>query len=81
MRRIGTKNAKLAFLGKNHEVVPIPKQGGTGTTQRNPIGTGTGTSGTDTTIQKVFGTGTTASKMPRFCSFAHLSLNSHTGSI
>ena len=24
--------AKSAFMGKNHEVVPVPKQGGTGTT-------------------------------------------------
>ena len=51
------KRENLAFLGKNHEVVPVPKQGGTGTTQQNPIGTGTGT--------KQSGTGTTASKMPR----------------
>ena len=52
------KMQKLAFLGKNHEVVPVPKQGGTGTTQQNLIGTGTDTSGTGTTIQNVYGTST-----------------------
>ena len=63
---------KLAFLGKNYEVVPVPKQGGTGTTIQKPIGTGTDTSGTGTTIQNVYGTGTdqsgidtTLPKMPR----------------
>ena len=72
-RELVPKDAKLAFLGKNHEVVPVPKLGGTGTTQHNPISTGTDTSGTGTTMQKVFGigtkhsgTGTTASTMPRF---------------
>ena len=82
------KDAKLAFMGKNHEVVPVPKQGGTGTTQQNPFGTGTDTSGTGTTMQNVFGTGTKhsgtgtiVSKMPRFCSFAHLSPNSYTVSM
>ena len=35
---------KETFLGKNFEVVPVPKQGGTGTTQQKPIGTGTDTS-------------------------------------
>ena len=66
------KREKEAFLGKNPEVVPVPKQGGTGTTQQNPIGTGTGASGTGTTIQNVYGTsteqsgtGTTLPKMPR----------------
>ena len=27
------KMQKLAFMGKNYEAVPVPKQGGTGTTQ------------------------------------------------
>ena len=52
------KDAKSAFMGKNHEVVPVPKKGGTGTTIQNPFGTGTKSSGTGTTIQNVFGTGT-----------------------
>ena len=43
------KMQKLAFLGKNYEAVPVPKQGGTGTTIQKPIGTGTDTSGTGTT--------------------------------
>ena len=67
------KDAKLAFMGKNYEVVPVPKQGGIGTTIQKPIGTGTDTSGTGTTIQNVYGTdtkqsgiGTTLFKMPRF---------------
>ena len=58
---------KETFMGKNFEAVPVPKQGGTGTTQQKPIGTGT-----DTPLQNAFGTGTeqsgtgtTASKMPR----------------
>ena len=72
-RKMVPKDAKLAFLGKNHEVVSIPKQGGTGTTIQNPIGTGTDASGTGTTIQKVYGIGTkqsgtdtTLPKIPRF---------------
>ena len=71
------KEGKSSISGQNHEVVPVPKRGGTGTTIQNPLGTGTKTSGTDTTIQNVFGidikqsgTGTTDSKMPRFGSFA-----------
>ena len=65
------KEGKSSNSGQNHKVVSVPKQGGTGTTIQNPIGTGTKASGTGTTIQKVFGTGTkhsgtgtTASKMP-----------------
>ena len=58
-------------MGKIYEAVQEPKQGGTGTTQQKPIGTGTDTSGT----------GTIVSKMPRLCSFAYLSLNSCTDSI
>ena len=50
MKIIGTKEGKRNNSGQNHEVVPVPKQGGTGTTQQNPIGTGTDTSGTGTTI-------------------------------
>ena len=67
------KEGKRSNSGQNHEVVPVPKQGGTDTTQHNPIGTGTGASGIGTTIQNVYGTGTeqsgtgtTMSKMPRF---------------
>ena len=54
------KESKRSNSGQNHEVVPVPKQGGTGTTQQNLIGTGTEQSGTDTIV----------SKMPRLCSFA-----------
>ena len=68
------KRAKRSISGQNHEVVPVPKQGGTGTTIPNPFGTGTKTSGTGTTIQNVFGTstkhsgtGTVVSKSPNFC--------------
>ena len=82
------KRAKSANSGQNHEVVLVPKQGGTGTTQQNPFGTGTKTSGTGTTMHNVFGTGTkhsgtgtTVSKNPDFCSFVYLSPNSHTDSI
>ena len=71
------KRAKSSISGQNHEVVPVPKQGGTGTTIQNPFGTGTMTSGTSTTIQNVFGTGTkhsgigmTVSKSPDFGHFA-----------
>ena len=67
------KEGKSYISGQNHEVVPVPKQGGTGTPIQNPFGTGTKTSGTGTTIQKVFGTGTkhsgtgtTVSKSPNF---------------
>ena len=70
------KRAELTFLG-NHEVVPVLKQGGTGTTIQNPFRTGTNTSGTGTTIHNVFGTGTkhsgtgtTVSKCPDFGNFA-----------
>ena len=68
------KGQKPTFLSKNRKVVPVPKQGGTGTTQQNSIGTGTDTSGISTTIHNRFGTGTgteqsgtgtTVSKMPR----------------
>ena len=52
------KRARINIYGQNHEVVPVPKQGGTGTTIQNPFGTCTKTSGTGTTIQNVFGTGT-----------------------
>ena len=62
------KRAKSSISGQNHEVVPVPKQGGTGTTIQNPFGTGTTiqnpfgtgtkTSSTGTTIQNVFSTGT-----------------------
>ena len=75
-------------MGKNFEVVPVPKQGGTGITQQKPIGTDTDTSGTDTTQHNQINTGTeqsgigtTVSKMPRLCSFAYLSLNSYSVSI
>ena len=43
------KREKEAILEKNFEAVPVPKQGGTGTTQHKPIGTGTDTSDTGTT--------------------------------
>ena len=71
------KEGKSSISGQNHEVVPVPKQGGTGTTIHNPFGTGTNTSGTGTTMKNVFGTGTKHSdtgtivtKNPDFCSFA-----------
>ena len=64
------KEGKSSISRQNHEVVPVPKQGGTGTTIQNPFGTGTKTSGTGTTIQNVFGIGTIASKSPDFCNFA-----------
>ena len=64
------KDAKSAFLGKNHEVVQVPKQGGTGTTIQNPFGTSTNTSGTDTTKKNEFGTGIIVSKRPDFGNFA-----------
>ena len=88
MKKDGTKRGQSNIYGQNHEVVPVPKQGGTGTTIQNPFGTGTKTSGTGTTIQNVFGTstkhsgtGTTVSKSPDFCSFAYLSPKSYTDSI
>ena len=55
------KREKSANSGQNHKVVSVLKQGDTGTTIQNPIGTDT--SGTDTTMQKVFGTGTTMQKV------------------
>ena len=71
------KEGKSSISGQNHEVVPVPKQGGTGTTIQNPFGTGTKISGTGTTIQNVFGTGTKhsgtgtkVSKCPDFGNFA-----------
>ena len=67
---ISTKRYKISISGQNHEVVPVPKQGGTGTTIHNPFGTGTKTSGTGTTMQNVFGIGTTVSKSPDFYNFA-----------
>ena len=71
------KRAKSSISGQNHEVVPVSKQGSTGTTIQKPFGIGTKTSGTGTTIQNVFGTGTkhsgtgtTVSKIPDFCNVA-----------
>ena len=73
------KRAKCSIFGQNHEVVPVPKQGGTGTTIQNPFGSGTKASGTGTTIQKVFGTGTKhsgtgtiVSKSPDFFVIFHI---------
>ena len=62
MKRIGTKRSKS---GQKSKVVPVPKQGGTGTTQQKPIGTGTAcpigtgtdTSGIGTAQQNQIGTG------------------------
>ena len=77
MKKLVPKEGKSSISGQNHEVVPVPKQGGTGTTIQNPFGTGTKTSDTGTTVQIVFGTstkhsgtGTTVSKSQDFCSFA-----------
>ena len=71
------KEGKRSNSGQNHEVLPVPKQGGTGTTIQNTTGIGTDTSGIGTTMQNMFGTGTkqsgtgtTVSKLPRFGSFA-----------
>ena len=70
------KVAKRSNSGQIPEVVPVPKQGGTGTAQQKPNGTDTDTSGTGTTQQNAIGTGTdqsgtgtTVPKMPRLCSF------------
>ena len=49
--------AKSSISRQNHEVVSVPKHGGTGNTIQNPFGTGTKTSDTGTTIHNVFGTG------------------------
>ena len=81
MKRIGTKRCKISkFWAK--------PRGGIGTKTgwywyhpTEPFGTGTKISGTGTTIQNVFSTGTTVSKSPYFCSFAYLSLNSYTVSM
>ena len=82
------KKGKRSNSGQIPEVVPVPKQGGTGTTKLKPIGTGTDTSDTGTAQQNQIGTGTNqsgtgieVSKMPRLCSFAYLSLNSCTDNI
>ena len=32
MKKNGTKEGRISNSGQNHEVVPVPKQGGTGTT-------------------------------------------------
>ena len=63
---------KETFMGKNFKAVPVPKQGGTSTTQQKPIGTSIDTRSTGTPLQNAFGTsteqsgtGTTASKIPR----------------
>ena len=78
------KREKSSISRQNHEVVPVPKQGGTGTTIQNPCGTSTETSGTGITIQNVFGTGTKhsgtgtiVSKSLYFYSFTYLSPNSY----
>ena len=70
------KMQKLAFLGKNFEGVPVPKQSGTGTTIQKLISTSIDTSGTGTTQHNqidtgtdISGTSTTMSKMPKLCSF------------
>ena len=73
------KRAKGTILGKICKAVPVPKQGGIGTTQQKPISTGTGTSGTSTTQQNqigigtdqsgLIGTGTVVPKMPRLLYF------------
>ena len=31
MKKNGTKRAKISISGQNRKVVPVPKQGGTGT--------------------------------------------------
>ena len=73
------RGQKRSNSGQKSEVVPLPKQGGTGTTQQKPIGTGSDTSSTGTAHQNQIGTGTDQSgtdtvvpKMPRlfyFCIF------------
>ena len=76
------KEAKRSNSRQKSKVVPVPKQGGTGTTLQKPIGTGTGTTQQNqiSTGTEQSGTGTAVSKVPRFCSFAHLSPNSYTDS-
>ena len=72
------KEGKRSKSGQIPEVVPVPKQGGTGTPPNQKlIGTGTDASGTGTAHQNQIGTGTDQSctgtvvpKMPRLCSFA-----------
>ena len=32
MKKNGTKEGRIINSGQNHKVVPVPKQGGTGTT-------------------------------------------------
>ena len=49
-RKMVPKEGKRSNSGQNHEVVPVPKQGGTGTTIQNPSGTNTDPSGTGTTM-------------------------------
>ena len=50
MKKLVPKEGKSSISRQNHEVVPVPKQGGIGTTIQNPFGTGTKTSGIGTTI-------------------------------
>ena len=64
------KEGKSNISGKNHEVVPVPKQGGTGTTIQNPFGKGTIIQNVFGTGTKHSGTGTIVSKSLDFCSFA-----------
>ena len=72
MKRIGTKSCKISIYGQKFRGSTGTKTGRYRyTTQHNQIDTGTEQSGT----------GTTVSKMPRLCSFAYLSLNSHTDCI
>ena len=52
------KEGKRSNSGQIPEVVPVPKQGGTGTAQHKPNGTGTDTSGTGTAQQNAICTGT-----------------------
>ena len=73
------KEGKRSNSGQIPEVVPVPKQGGTDTTQQKPIGIGTDTSGTGTAQQNQIGTGTDQSgtgtavpKMPRLLYFFHI---------
>ena len=66
-----TKEGKSSISRQNHEVVPVLKQGGTGTTIQNVFSTGT----------KHSGIGTTVSKSPDFFSFAYLSPKSYTDCI
>ena len=66
------KEGKKSKSGQIPEVVPVPKQGGTGTAQQKPNSTGTDTSITGIVQQNAIstgtdqsGTGTAVSKMPR----------------